>query len=152
MKKVMEPDTYRVEWELWVLVCRGCYGDVTITSYRFFGIWTRCPIRITEGRELKIISGREEKTFHWTVLDIPKYMKCCIIMTLMRRSKVLAEFMHKKTQTWPSICKLDKPPNESPIACWIGQQSINRNLRLKIRHHGNRGWFAAQKTNKKSDP
>ena len=30
MKKVMEPDTYRVEWELWVLVCRGCYGDVTI--------------------------------------------------------------------------------------------------------------------------
>ena len=28
-KSEMEPDTYRIEWELQVLICRNCYGDVT---------------------------------------------------------------------------------------------------------------------------
>ena len=27
-KSEMEPGTCRVKWELWVLVCRGCYGGV----------------------------------------------------------------------------------------------------------------------------
>jgi len=28
-KSEMEPSTYRVEWELRVLVCKGCYSGVT---------------------------------------------------------------------------------------------------------------------------
>jgi len=35
-KREMEPGTYRVGWELWVLVCRGYYGDVTTLADNYW--------------------------------------------------------------------------------------------------------------------
>ena len=34
-KGEIKPSTYRMEWELRVLVCRGCYGGVTTLANNY---------------------------------------------------------------------------------------------------------------------
>lgn len=34
-KNMREPGTYSVEWELRVLVCKGCYSDITTLADSF---------------------------------------------------------------------------------------------------------------------